>query len=101
MTHGTPGDVSGKKIAAGICAILLGCLGVHKFILGYSSEGGLMLGLTLAGYILAFISCGLLFPLLLAPFALSIIGLVEGIIYLTMSDEQFANTYIHNRKPWF
>src|SRR5580658_9893078 len=28
-----------KKIAAGICAILLGCLGVHKFILGYTGAG--------------------------------------------------------------
>ena len=32
-------DVSGNKIAAGICGLLLGALGVHKFILGYSKEG--------------------------------------------------------------
>ena len=35
-------DVSGNKIAAGICGILLGSLGIHKFILGYSKEGLIM-----------------------------------------------------------
>lgn len=101
MANDNLSDVNSKKIAAGICGILLGGVGVHKFILGYSSEGALMLSLALAGYILTFISCGLLFPLLVAPVVISVIGLVEGIIYLTMSDEQFANTYIHNKKPWF
>jgi uncharacterized membrane protein YvbJ len=28
-----------KKIVAGICAILVGWLGVHKFVLGYTTEG--------------------------------------------------------------
>ena len=27
-----------KKVAAGVCGILLGCFGVHKFILGYNLE---------------------------------------------------------------
>lgn len=60
-----------------------------------------MLALSLSGSSLTFISCGLLFPLMLAPIGLSAIDLVEGIIYLTMSDEQFAGTYINNHKPWF
>jgi TM2 domain-containing membrane protein YozV len=90
-----------KKIVAGICGILLSGFGVHKFILGYSSEGALMLSLSLAGCGLTFLSCGLLFPLMLAITVMSVFGLVEGIIYLTMSDEQFASTYINNRKPWF
>ena len=29
---------AGKKLAAGICAILIGTLGIHKFILGYTTE---------------------------------------------------------------
>ena len=37
---------SEKKIAAGICGILLGALGVHKFILGYTLQGIIMLVLT-------------------------------------------------------
>src|ERR1700745_3825598 len=36
-----------KKMAAGLCGILLGSLGVHKFILGYNTEGIIMLLITL------------------------------------------------------
>jgi hypothetical protein len=32
---------------------------------------------------------------------MGIIGLIEGIIYLTKSDEDFVNTYITNKKGWF
>jgi hypothetical protein len=38
---------------------------------------------------------------ILATTAMSIIGLVEGIIYLTKSDEEFVSTYITNKKGWF
>ena len=34
-----------KKILAGILGIVLGGLGVHKFILGYNQEGAIMAGL--------------------------------------------------------
>ena len=30
-----------------------------------------------------------------------IIGLIEGIIYLTKTDEDFVNTYITNKRTWF
>jgi|SRR6476659_8648501 len=73
-----------KKITAGVCAILLGWLGIHKFILGYSTEGIIQL-------ILGVLTCGLT----------NIIGIVEGIIYLTKSDEEFVRTYIQGRKGWF
>ncbi|AXY67407.1 TM2 domain-containing protein [Thermosynechococcus sichuanensis E542] len=36
-------DISGKKVAAGICGILLGAFGIHKFVLGYNTEGLIML----------------------------------------------------------
>jgi TM2 domain-containing membrane protein YozV len=81
-----------KKILAGVLAILLGALGVHKFILGYNKEGIIMLVVTL---ILGVITCGL------AASAMGIISLIEGIIYLTKSDEEFYNTYQVGRKPWF
>ena len=77
-----------KKIAAGICGILLGSLGVHKFILGYTKEGVIML----------LISVLTLFMLAFIP---GIIGLVEGIIYLTKSDEDFVATYVNGKKGWF
>ncbi|MEN9218865.1 MAG: TM2 domain-containing protein [Gloeomargarita sp. DG_2_bins_126] len=85
MTTNSP-DAS-KKVAAGICGILLGALGVHKFILGYTSEGVIML-------LVSLLTCGILSPIM------GIIGLIEGIIYLTMSDEQFVNTYVLNKKGW-
>ena len=78
-------DVSSKKIAAGICAILLGALGVHKFILGYTKEGVITLVISLFTF----------------GTVTSIIGLIEGIIYLTKSDADFANTYVNGRKGWF
>ena len=80
-----------KKMLAGILAIVLGWLGVHKFILGYQKEGIIMAVVGVAGWFL----CGI--PTMLV----SIVGLVEGIMYLTKSDEEFYNTYQKGRKPWF
>ena len=87
-----------KKLAAGLCGILLGGFGVHKFILGYTNEGIILLSVYLVGLILAIVSCGILFFIPIIP---AIVGLVEGIIYLTKSDEEFVQTYIVNKKPWF
>ena len=80
-----------KKIAAGICGILLGGLGVHKFILGYTTEGVIML----VGYLVGIFLCGI------PSVVLAIIGIVEGIIYLTKSDEEFSQTYVVGKKTWF
>jgi TM2 domain-containing membrane protein YozV len=93
-----PPQRSDKKIPAGICGILLGALGIHKFILGYSTEGGIMLGITLATSVLSCCTGGLT---AIGPVAMQIIGLVEGIIYLTKSDDEFVSTYIQNQKGWF
>ncbi|MGQ0543047.1 MAG: TM2 domain-containing protein [Blastocatellia bacterium] len=87
-----------KKIAAGICGIILGGFGVHKFVLGYQQEGIILLSVYLIGLIITFITCGVGFFI---PLAAAIVGLVEGIIYLTKSDEEFVQTYIINKKPWF
>jgi TM2 domain-containing membrane protein YozV len=86
------GADASKKIAAGVCGILLGALGVHKFILGYSTEGVIMLLVTLiAGIPTCGISAGVM----------GIIGLVEGIIYLTKSDREFIDTYVTKKQGWF
>ncbi len=77
-----------KKIAAGLCGILIGGLGIHKFILGYNTAGLIML-------LVSILSCGL------AWWVMHIIGLVEGIIYLTKSDEEFVRTYVDGRREWF
>lgn len=81
-----------KKIPAGVCGILLGWLGVHKFILGYTTEGLIMLVVTLV--------VGP-FTLCTGSFFVGIIGLIEGIIYLTRTDAEFVDTYVTNRRPWF
>jgi TM2 domain-containing membrane protein YozV len=75
---------SEKKMIAGILAIFLGTLGVHKFYLGYQKEGIIQL-------VVGIVTCG---------FA-GIVGVVEGVIYLTKTDEEFDRTYVTGRKPWF
>jgi TM2 domain-containing membrane protein YozV len=83
MSDKPPG--ADKKIAAGVCGILLGGLGIHKFILGYTKEGILQI-------LISVVSCGIVG---------SIMGLIEGIIYLTKSDEEFVRIYVQNKKGWF
>jgi TM2 domain-containing membrane protein YozV len=79
---------AGSKIAAGICGILLGSLGIHKFILGYTGAGLIMLLVTL-------LTCFIASPIM------HLIGLIEGIIYLTKSDADFVKTYVEGRREWF
>lgn len=73
-----------KRIVAGVLAILSGSLGVHKFVLGYNREGLLQILLTA-------ITCGIG----------GIVPFIEGIVYLTKSDEEFYQTYQVNKRPWF
>jgi len=85
-----------KKILAGILAIILGSFGVHKFILGYNKEGIILLAITLIGWATSCLGVGVFIAA-----ATAIIGLIEGIMYLTKSDEEFYNTYQAGKKPWF
>lgn len=84
----TPIPGAEKKIPAGILAILLGGLGIHKFYLGYTKEGLIMLLVTVL-------------TLGMGAFIIGIIALIEGILYLTKTDEQFAATYVTAKKGWF
>ena len=77
-----------KKIIAGILGIVVGAFGIHKFVLGYQKEGLTML-------LVSILSCGILAGVM------HVIGIVEGIMYLTKSDEEFVRTYIYGRKGWF
>ncbi len=90
------GSTESKKVLAGILAIFLGAFGVHKFILGYQKEGIIMLVLSVVGIVLSCVGIGVLLV-----WAVGLVGLIEGIIYLTKSDEEFYNTYQAGRKPWF
>ena len=88
--------MNNKKLLAGILGILLGGLGIHKFVLGYNQEGGILLGLWIVGAVLTCFGIGVFLI-----WILGLIGLIEGIIYLTKSDEEFYNTYQVGKKPWF
>ena len=81
-------DSGSKRIVAGVCGILLGWAGVHKFVLGYTKEGVIML-------LISLLTCGIASP------ASALIGLIEGIIYLVKSDAEFDETYVKNKKGWF
>jgi TM2 domain-containing membrane protein YozV len=81
---GPPAEVNSKKILCGIMGILFGGLGIHRFILGDTSGGIIRIIITV-------VTCGIG----------SIIGLIEGIIYLTKTDQEFYQTYMVERKAWF
>ncbi len=81
----TMANQKSKRILVGVIAIILGALGIHKFVLGYTKEGLIML-------IGGVVTCGTITPIL---------GLIEGIVYLTKSDEEFYNTYEVGYRPWF
>ena len=80
------------RTIAGLLAIFLGSLGIHKFYLGYSKEALIMLLLSIIGGAITF---GLIAGVV------EIIALIEGIIYLTKSDEEFEQVYVLNHKGWF
>jgi TM2 domain-containing membrane protein YozV len=65
---------SRNKTSAGVFALVLGGLGIHKFYLGQTAAG-----------ILYLLFCWTFIP--------AFIAFVEGIILLTMSDEAFAEKY--------
>lgn len=79
---------SEKKLVAGLLGILLNSLGIHKFYLGYQKEGLIMLLVTV-------LTCGF------GAIVMGPIGIIEGILYLTKSDEEFERTYLIGRKGWF
>ena len=65
-----------SKVTAGVLAIVLGGLGIHKFYLGKIGMG-----------ILYLVFCWTGIP--------EIIGLIEGILYLTATDEEFQTKYVN------
>ena len=81
-----------KKVLAGVLAILLGGFGIHKFVLGYNKEGIILIAATI---LISIFSFGLL------SFLVWLFTLIEGIIYLNKTDDEFYNTYQVGKKSWF
>lgn len=76
------------KLVAGLLAIFLGTLGIHKFYLGYTKSGVIML-------LVSLLTFGV------GASVMAVIALIEGILYLTKSDAEFYQTYVQNSKEWF
>ena len=85
-------ELSNKKLAAGLLGIFLGALGIHKFVLGKNNPAIIMLVVSLAG---GSITCGIAYAVM------QVIGLIEGIIYLTQTPKEFKETYLDGEKEWF
>ncbi|WP_211248914.1 NINE protein [Deinococcus frigens] len=98
-----------KRLIAGLLAIFLGSLGVHKFYLGLNTQGILILGANIGVWVVALLiglvtlGLGLLVTLPLAGLvssALGLLGLIEGVLYLAKSDADFQRDYLAGKKPW-
>ena len=80
-----------KKIAAALFAFFLGPFGAHKFYLGYTKQGVIML----LAFFLGFILLGI--PSLI----ICVIAFIEFVLYLVKSDDEFEQTYVLGKKGWF
>ena len=85
-------DIKNKRTSTGILGIFLGYLGIHKFILGYEREGFIYLAVSIIGGI---ITCGI------ATAVASTIAIIESIMYLTKTPEEFKRLYIDKKTAWF
>jgi TM2 domain-containing membrane protein YozV len=87
-----PSIINTNRLAAGLAGILLGGFGIHKFVLGMPKAGVIMLLLTVVG---GFITCGTVSAVV------GVIGLIEGVLYLTRNDPDFSQLYMVQKKQWF
>ncbi len=89
----TPG--AKNKTVAGLLAIFLGGIGIHKFYLGFTGLGMVYLLVNTIGFAVTWMM------LFIPNIVLAIMAFVEGIIYLTKSDEEFEQQYLVEQKQWF
>jgi len=80
-----------NKIVAGLLALFLGSLGIHKFYLGRMKQGVIMV----ATFFLGFILLGI------PSMIIAIIAFVEAVIYLLKPEDEFQRLYVDGDKGWF
>lgn len=87
------GESSGvsKRLITALLALFVGSLGIHKFYLGRTQAGVIMLVVFVVGFIFAGVP----------SFVIAIIGFIEALIYFSASDESFEQIYVTNQKAWF
>lgn len=90
---GAPLNLSGDKnrIVAALLALVLGGIGIHKFYLGKTTAGVLML----LGGTIGWITFGFV------PALVYLIAFIEFIIYLLKTDGDFHRDYVAGNKSWF
>lgn len=75
---------------AGLLALFLGVLGIHKFYLGKQNAGVIMLLCTIFGAIL-----------IIPPLLVYAVSFVEGILYLVKDQQTFYDEYVIGDRSWF
>ena len=77
-----------NRVTAALLAIFLGAIGAHEFYLGHNTSALIRLAIGVVGLVVGL------------TFVTSLLGLIEGIIYLTKSDEEFNRIYVVGGKEW-
>ncbi|MBP5313636.1 MAG: TM2 domain-containing protein [Eggerthellaceae bacterium] len=81
-----------SHVVCGLLAIFLGVFGIHKFYLGYTRAGFIMLTVSVMGVALTFS---------LATILMALVGIIEGIAYLVTRQEDFKRVYVDGVREWF
>jgi TM2 domain-containing membrane protein YozV/DNA-directed RNA polymerase subunit RPC12/RpoP len=79
-----------SRITLAIIAFILGALGIHKFMMGFPKEGLMMIGV-----------CIFCAPFFIGLIAMTVVGIIEGAIYIGMDDDEFHQKYEVERADWF
>ena len=110
-----------NKLVAGLLGIFLGWIGAHKFYLGFSRPARLQAAIGGGGFLAMIVFSVILTPIAFAAgvyaavaflgilatlgwlvmAAMGVVGLIEGIMYLTKSDDAFDQIYVVAKKQWF
>ncbi|MDR6218179.1 NINE protein [Deinococcus soli (ex Cha et al. 2016)] len=104
-------SIDSTRLTAGLLALLLGGFGVHKFYLRYHTAAWLtvLLGvvmpaatalLLLSGAVRPGVGIPLLLVTLAGPGLLWIMALIEGLVYLSRTNEEFQDRYVRQQHPW-